>query len=318
MPISRSGADFMHEDVQAAIDRGTESESVEFKASLDPHSSAEWLEIVKDLVAFANSGGGVIVFGVADDGEFSNFDCSMLYDVDPAVITDKVNKYTGQQFHSFELVKLMSESRPLFVVVVSGISSPPVFTKPGTYDIGGGKQKTAFSSGTVYFRHGAKSEPGNSEDFRCFVERRVEEIRKSWLDGIAKVVEAPTGSQVQILPPGKDISAVQGIRLVYDPAAPAFHGLSVDLTHPFRQKEVVQEINRALNGAKVIKPFHIQCVRHAHKIDANATFCYKQKFASARYSQAFVDWILEQHTADAGFFESAKSKTDDLKHAEKK
>src|ERR1035441_2552997 len=155
-----TGTDFMHEDVPAAIDRGTESEAVEFKASLDPHTPAEWLEIVKDLVAFANSGGGVIVFGVADDGEFSNFDCSMLYDVDPAVITDKVNKYTGQQFHSFELVKLMSESRPLFVVVVSGVASPLVFTKPGTYDIGGGKQKTAFSSGTVYFRHGAKSDRG--------------------------------------------------------------------------------------------------------------------------------------------------------------
>jgi hypothetical protein len=149
------------------------------------------------------------------------------------------------------------------------------------------------------------------------VERRVEVIRKSWLDGITKVVEAPTGSHVQILPPGNNLSAAQGIRLVADPSAPAFHGLSVDLTHPFRQKEVVEEINRALKGTKVIKPFQIQCVRHAHNIDANASLCYKQKFASARYSQLFVDWILEQYAADTSFFETAKSKMDELKHVEK-
>src|ERR1017187_7397923 len=124
----------MYEDVRAAINCGTESESIEFKASLDPQSLAEWLEVIKDLVALANSGGGFIIFGVADDGEFSAFDCHALYDVDPAVLTDKLNKYTGQQFHDFELVKLSVEARPLFAIIVSGAVSPLVFSRPGTYD----------------------------------------------------------------------------------------------------------------------------------------------------------------------------------------
>ena len=289
----------MHQDILAAISRCTESESVEFKASLDPQSLAEWLEVVKDIVAVANSGGGFVVFGVADDGTFSTFDCSVLYSVDPAALTDKLNKYTGQQFHGFELVNLTMGAQPLFAIVVSGVSCPLVFSKPGTYDIGGGKQKTAFSSGTVYFRHGAKSEPGNSEDLRCFVERRVEEIRKSWMDGIAKVVEAPTGSKVQIIPPGEIISTVKGVRLVDDPTAPAFHSVSVDITHPFRQKEVVAEINKALKGEKVIKAFQVQCVRHAHNIDGNATLCYKQRFASARYSQAFMSRLSVKWSGSA-------------------
>lgn len=307
----------MYEDLRAAINGGTESESIEFKASLDLQSTAEWLEIVKDIVALANSGGGSVVFGVADSGELSTFDCSTLYSSDPAVLTDKINKYTGQQFHSFEFVKLPTDARALFAIVVSGVTFPVVFSKPGTYDIGGGRQKTAFSAGTVYFRHGAKSEPGNSEDLRRFVERRVEEIRRSWLDGIAKVVEAPNGSEVKIVPPGGDDSTAQGIRLVADPSAPPFHAVSVDVTHPFRQKEVVAEINRALKGARTIKPFQVQCVRQAYDTDSNATFCYKQKFASARYSQAFVDWILEQYAAESSFFEAAKVKMDELKHVEK-
>ena len=113
----------------------------------------------------------------------------------------------------------------------------------------------------------------------------------------------------------RSATPTQGVRLVDDPAAPAFHSISVDLTHPFRQKEVVEQLNIALKGAKVIKPFQIQCVRQAFHVDTNATFCYKQKYASARYSQAFVDWILQQYAADANFFEAAKVQHDELKAA---
>jgi hypothetical protein len=302
--------------LQAAVDRGSESDAVEFKASLDAGSAAEWLEIVKDLVALANSGGGVIIFGVADDGTLSGYDCSVLAKIDPATLTDKLYKYTAQQFHGFELAAFSRNAQSLFAIAVSGVPSPLVFSKPGTYDIGGGKQKTAFAAGTVYFRHGAKSEPGNSDDMRSFVERRVELIRKSWLDGIAKVVDAPAGSQVQIVLPG-EMPAVKDFRLVDDSAAPMFYSVPIDSTHPYRQKEVAAEINKALKGTKSIKPYQIWCVRRAHSIDDNATFCYKQKFASARFSQALVDWILEQYAADTSFFETSKAKMDQLRYAVK-
>jgi hypothetical protein len=63
-----------------------------------------------------------------------------------------------------------------------------------------GKQKTAFSVGTVYFRHGAKSEPGTSDDIRKVIERQLEFIRKSWIKSVKKVVQAPPGSQIVTLP----------------------------------------------------------------------------------------------------------------------
>jgi hypothetical protein len=145
------------------------------------------------------------------------------------------------------------------------------------------------------------------------LERRIEELRKSWLEGIVKVVEAPAGAKVQILT-STSPETPSTMRLVNDPSAPAYYRASVDETHPFRQKEVVEEVNKALKGSKVIKPFHVQCVRQAHKTDDNATFCYRQKYSSARYSQAFVDWIIERYTADQGFFENAKTTIDQLKH----
>ena len=44
-----------------------ESGSVDFKASFDPKSTQDWCELIKDIIAMTNSGGGTIIIGVADD-----------------------------------------------------------------------------------------------------------------------------------------------------------------------------------------------------------------------------------------------------------
>ena len=71
-----------------------------------------------------------------------------------AVVTDKIAKYTGEQFAEFEDFRSLTGQQP--GGWIAPVSVPLVFTSPGTYDIGGGKQKTALPKGTVYFRHGAK------------------------------------------------------------------------------------------------------------------------------------------------------------------
>jgi len=256
------------EDLEAAIFNGSESDRVEFKASFDATSAADWIEVIKDIVAIANSGGGAIIFGIADNGRSSEFDCASLSSLDPAEITDKIHKYTARQFHDFEIIRNVGRH---LAVLIRGVAVPLVFSKPGTYDIGGGKQKTGFSMGTVYFRHGAKSEPGNSDDLRWFLEQRIEEIRKTWFEGIVKVVEAPPGSRVEVLPTTTS-DAPTSIRLVNDPAAPAYSQLSIDDTHEFRQKEVVAEINKALKGRKVIRDLRFSALEKSTKLTRNRHF----------------------------------------------
>jgi hypothetical protein len=108
-------------------------------------------------------------------------------------------------------------------VLIQPVSIPLVFQKPGTYDIGGGKQRTAFGVGTIYFRHGAKSEPGTSEDIRCIIDRQLEHIRKDWIKGVRRIVQAPPGSQIVTLQAQR--SGITGnlqptrVRAVNDPNA---------------------------------------------------------------------------------------------------
>ena len=51
-----------------------ESKYLEFKECFDINSAQDWCEIIKDIVAIANSGGGILVFGAKSDGTPVNYD----------------------------------------------------------------------------------------------------------------------------------------------------------------------------------------------------------------------------------------------------
>lgn len=209
--------------IQKALTATRESKHVEFKQRFDANAPEEWCELIKDIVAIANSGGGIIVFGLDNAGVPAGVSIDHIGFIDPADIGNKIAKYTGPVDLEFEFRSLQKEGRPLSALLIQPVSIPLVFQKPGTYDIGGGKQRTAFGVGTIYFRHGAKSEPGTSEDIRRVIERQLERIRKNWVKGVRRVVQAPPGSQiVAVHMPGRgtsEFSLPSRVRAVNDPAA---------------------------------------------------------------------------------------------------
>jgi hypothetical protein len=173
------------------------------------------------------------------------------------------------------------------------------------------KQKRAFGRGTVYFRHGAKSEPGNSNDLRRVIERELEKIRKSWLGNIRRVVRAPVGSHVQVLPPRvveSDLPNAVPIRVVEDPNAPAYRKVDYDHTHPYRQKKIIELVNQRLGNKKTVNSYDILSVRKVHKIHEKPEYYHKPKYSTPQYSEDFVDWLVKQYERDPSFFEMARQK----------
>lgn len=302
--------------LKVLLERTTEGADLDFKSTFDVNAPGDWLEIIKDISAFANSGGGTLLIGVNDDGMPSGADVAGALGIDPADLTNRIHKYTGTHFHSFEFAECEKAGHEICSVTVKSTRIPLVFTRVGTYEPTPGKQKTVFSLGTVYFRHGAKSEPGTSDDLRAFLDRELELIRRSWLDGISKVVEAPAGSRIAILPPETQPTGPSGavpIQLTNDPKAPAYYAVPIDTTHPFRQKEVVREVNTRLAGKKSITSHDVLCVRRVHGVQKEIKFFYRQNYAAPRYSQAFVDWLIQKYSEDANFFEKAKHQADQIK-----
>jgi hypothetical protein len=297
--------------IDRALAAKRESKTVDFKRGFNPELPAEWCELVKDLVAMANSGGGYIIVGIEDDGTpAAAGSAGSLLGLDPAKITDKVAKYTGVQFDGFEIAEGIRDNGAVGIIGIAGASRPLLFEKPGTYPGEEGKQRTAFAQGTLYVRHGAKSEPATSEDIAKIFERLLQSVRKEWMTGVRRVVNAPAGSTVSVLPPGirqSDSPDATPIRITDNPSAPEYRLVDPDASHPWRQKELLAEVNKLVDPTDRINQFDMQAVRHLYGIDGDHRFFHKGRFAAPQYSRELRDWLHAQYVMDRDFFRKSRA-----------
>jgi hypothetical protein len=288
----------LDDPVSKATQASRESKYVEFKEGFDCTADGDWCEVIKDMIAIANSGGGLIVVGVDNHGDPVGFDVAPILAFDPADVANRIHRYTETNYADFDITSAEKSAVQIAVIVLRPPEYPIAFCKPGTYAIAGGKQKSAFAQGAVYFRHGAKSEPGVTEDLRKFVDRKVEALRREWLEGVRKVVSAPPGSTVAVQPAGEvrvtiDPSAAR-FRIVNDPEAPAFRQIDPNETHPYRQKEVIAQVRTFLPSGQHFTAHDALAVRRLNDIDQNPTFFYRPRFGSPQNSTDYVGWFREQ------------------------
>ena len=284
-----------------------ESATVDFKASFDHNSKQDWCELIKDIVAMTNSGGGTLIIGLADDGSHSGADVAAMLQVDAADVTNKIHSYTGQHFATFDIVEGSRFGHPVAVVRVGPSRIPIVFSAHGGYPIPGG-QKAAFVKGSIYFRHGAKSEPGTTEDVRAALERELEVVKEFWLQGIGRVMAAPVGSTVQVIQPDvalRDTTDATPIRLTTDQNAPTLSIVQADRLYPYRQTELVKKLTERL-GSKAVSGHDLQCIRRLHGVDLEPTFSHQSQWSPRKYSETFLEWLLQQHEGDPEFFQKAR------------
>jgi Putative DNA-binding domain len=107
-----------------------ESKYLDFKEQCDPSSDRETIELIKDIVAMANSGGRIIVFGVRNDGRPSGSALGPIRRLE-AVLTDKIFRYTGEDFAEFELRDVQRRRTQVAALLIRPVSAPMVFVKPG-------------------------------------------------------------------------------------------------------------------------------------------------------------------------------------------
>ena len=98
-----------------------------------------WCEVIKDIVALANSGGGIIVFGLNSRGDPVGSSVAAISNIDPADVTNRVLKYTSVTDFELEIRDVEKNGVPLCAFIVPEATLPIIFNRLGTYDIGGGK-----------------------------------------------------------------------------------------------------------------------------------------------------------------------------------
>ena len=300
--------------IQRAKTATRELKSLDFKREFDPDSGGCWCELVKDIVAFANSGGGVILFGVLDDGAPSDFSADKLLKYDSSNFTTQAAKYTGHQLSDIEVIEIDRAGHICAALLVGAVDVPLVFVKPGTYEVtlnnGKAQQKNAFSVGTIYFRHNSKSEPGNRDDLTTWRDAEIEKHRQTWLTGIRKVVafganEAITVVAANGIPPDGTVSAVIATN---DPTMPRFFPKNAGEVWPLRQKELIEEVNKRLPPGHKMTSHDMTCLKGMFNLlEAHPELaCKPHKLASPQYGKALVDFIIDEHQRDPTLFHRAR------------
>jgi hypothetical protein len=114
----------MENIIQRALNAKRESKHIEFKSAFDLSSAHHWCELIKDIVAIANTGSGAMLFGVDNFGNPCGLDIQPILQLDMATITDKVSRYTTVQFSEFEVVQAEKSGTTVALLLMSQLIFP--------------------------------------------------------------------------------------------------------------------------------------------------------------------------------------------------
>ncbi len=175
---------------------GREEESLDYKRGYDlagKRSGKDKLEVVRDVVAMANTRGGYIVLGVDEEPSstgdrytpngLSEEDLKAL-DVD--VLKSQVDGYLGTALTLRLQVHRLGEfgGRSFALIhVPESPESPLVMEKSGQYGEGG-RTKAVFHQGDVYVRRGASTCKANQTDMRELFSKVRRREKERWTEEI--------------------------------------------------------------------------------------------------------------------------------------
>jgi hypothetical protein len=262
----------------------------------DNASEAAWSNLIRDVLALANSGGGRVL---------------VRSSIDESTLLKNLHRFTDSAFTDVSVLASPETDGSATAIDVGAAIVPLGFVESD------GAAAAAEAIGGLapvfYFRHGGRSEPGTTGDMRAFVERLLRRVRRRWRRGLRRLLmqpftldeggtrKAPARKRIKI-----ERAVLQPVRIVIDPNAPALQPQDVDRLYPWRQKDLLQELNDRL-GRRFLTTYDVQAVRRHHALDERPDFVFHLPGAGRRYSPAVADWIMEQYAHDREFFHKARA-----------
>ncbi len=156
-----------------------ESKKLEFKANFNFGSMHEYS---KTFAAFANSAGGVIVFGVKDSPRNpSGMSNDNLLEVDPERITNYLNEHFSPEME-WEMFDFEVDGNTFGVVLINESRHKPVVCKKETRG-----QKARESD--IFYRYSGRSERIKFPELQNLLEENRQIERRKWMEHIQNIAK---------------------------------------------------------------------------------------------------------------------------------
>lgn len=160
-------------NLKLLVEFGKETNRVEYKLSY-PVNNEHLYEIVKDVSAFLNIGGGYIVVGVNRELNPIGIKKEDEKYLDPTKLSEIISKYISPSTHLNIYIgnyKLKSENiRVAIIYIPSFQNRPHIINNDYTYkDEKKKKDITALHQGTIYIRRQSSSQPCDPDSWELLV-----------------------------------------------------------------------------------------------------------------------------------------------------
>ena len=192
------------EAIDSLITHQEEDLYVDYKELFLPKDEKHWLGITADVMAFANTLGGYIVFGINDE-TFSlvGIEKDALKSlVDTNLVLQKLNRYVRPPFAHIRTKKITKNSLDLAIwYVLESKAQTHIVVKEGKVKYQSGVMKTILRPGMIFSRRSGTNQILEPEDFEFILNRRIDHFKDSILGKISKVVHAPSEHQVLVYDP---------------------------------------------------------------------------------------------------------------------
>lgn len=225
----------------------------DYKLMFDPSDERAKVDLVKNLIAMANAGGGQVVYG-RDETKTPGVDQSVCTTLDSARIADLIDRYASHaSVHVSHSIEDLGSGKFILILTIDAAPYPIVMSRTGDWKgMNSGKDKPLFLVGDIWTRHSTKTERVSYDDLRQWFGRVRQEERERILSRITSLVNLPEGAEIQVVSPQQQpIDSPQrlleyaAMRHEYDSS----HLLtSSDLVHIFVNRGGLTQLSEAQTG----------------------------------------------------------------------
>jgi Schlafen, AlbA_2 len=205
---------------------------VDYKESFENSDGKQWIGITSDIMAFANTLGGYLVFGVRDgDFEIVGIDeetISILTDTN--LILQKINRFILPQFVGIRSKKYKTDKGTIVVLYIpESKGKTHIYVKDANHRYPKGKTITFVNAGTIFIRRSATNNIVDPDDLEYIINKRIDFYKESILSRISKVIEAPSDHQVLIFDPESKSESSESYVISDSPDAIPVKGMSFSI-----------------------------------------------------------------------------------------
>lgn len=179
-----------------------EGQHQDLKLTIDPDNPKAKVELVKDLVAMANGGGGQIIFGCNETTQLG-IDEATARKLDSAKVSDLISSFVRPAIVKVEHEIIpLAAGRCLYKLAVTAPEYPIVMSKKGDWSgMSNQRDKPLFNEGDVWYRENTRVKRITFEYLRSWIDGIRQREREGVLERISKVIDIPDGAEITIVTP---------------------------------------------------------------------------------------------------------------------